>query len=73
MMESPVIQDLERRVRRKTLTQAVTDVLRRRFSDVPSEVLAVLQGITDDEKLRELNWVAGQCADLEAFRAKVGS
>jgi len=64
MFESPVLQ----KIMAENLHDAIRGVLKSRFGAVPRDISQRLRGILQDKKLKRLNVVAANCADLEAFR-----
>ena len=83
--ESPLIKELLAEVsaqvtaqvtlqtRAKTLQTSVLDNLETRFGELPKEIALAVQGIQDDQRLRELHRFAIRCSDLETFHAELGS
>jgi hypothetical protein len=64
MIESPLLL----KMRAGVLHKGILAVLKARFGTIPGSITKQLQGILDEEKLTNLNVVAAQCPDLEAFR-----
>lgn len=64
MIESPLLQKMIA----ETLHKGILAVLKARFGTVPRDVTRHLQAILDEEKLTDLNVLAAQCQDLQAFR-----
>ncbi|MBW3598937.1 MAG: DUF4351 domain-containing protein [Planctomycetes bacterium] len=64
MIESPLIQEIVA----EALHRAILKLLRRRFGDVPVDLETRIQSVLDEDRLTELNGVAGSCASLDAFR-----
>ena len=70
-VESPFIKELLQERSRDELQPGILAILRAKFPEVPAEVLAKVQSIQDVERLRQLNFHAGVCSDLESFRARL--
>lgn len=65
MIESPVVQ----RWRADVSHKLILALLKARFRTVPRDVSKQLRAIVDEQKLTALNVLAGQCPDLDTFRA----
>ncbi len=65
MIESPVVQ----RWKAETAHELILDTLKVRFGSTPRDVTKLLRQIIDERKLKRLNQVAINCADLDEFRA----
>lgn len=50
---------------------AIREVLKARFGSVPRDVMRLLREILDEERLTNLNVLAAQCPDMEAFREEL--
>jgi hypothetical protein len=69
MLELPFLQELvAKRVHRVLLR-----VLRVRLGPVPQDIVAVLQGVYEDERLDELLAAAATCPDYESLRAGIAA
>jgi hypothetical protein len=64
MIESPLLQKLIAEAKHKDILALLKD----RFGTVPRDVTRRLQGILDEERLTNLNVLAGKCPDLPTFR-----
>lgn len=64
MFESPLLMKLIADRFHKTIGR----VLKARFGSVPRDVTRLLGEILDEERLSNLNVLAAQCPDMEAFR-----
>ena len=64
MIESPLIQ----KVQAERSHKLILAVLKSRFRAIPRDVSKHLREIMDERKLTALVVLAGQCADLDAFR-----
>jgi hypothetical protein len=77
MKESPTYMEileegaLEGALRRSR--DAIVDVLRVRFGDVPSEVVNALAEIDDSETLRRLLRLAARCESIADFRVQMAT
>lgn len=67
MIESPVLMEvLAERVHRLVL-----GLLEKRLGTVPSDIAAAVRTIRDEDRLDQLNYLAAECNDLEAFRQQL--
>jgi predicted transposase YdaD len=73
MIESPLIDEIVNKAKCEARRASILDFLAGRFGPVPPEVAAALQAIEDEARLRGLAGWAGQCPDLDAFRARLSS
>lgn len=73
MIESPLIKEIVDQAKCEGIRTSILAVLEGRFTAVPSDIPARLQGLTDEDSLRSLAKQAGQCADIEAFRKAMPS
>lgn len=65
MIDSPVI----RRWKAEAVHELILDALKDRFGSCPRDVARLLRTVVDEKKLKRLNRVANNCADLDAFRS----
>jgi hypothetical protein len=73
MIDTPLLRKLEEQGIQKGLHRAILRFLTGRFGPVPEDLANLLRSITEEEKLDELVDWAGQCPDLDAFRARLQS
>jgi hypothetical protein len=64
MIESPVLQ----KMMAERGHNLILAVLKARFGAVPRDIAKRLRSILDEKKLTDLNILAAQCPDLQAFR-----
>jgi hypothetical protein len=67
MIESPVVQ----RWKAESLHEAIIAVLKERFDAAPRDVTKLLRGLRDEKRLIQLNVLAAQCHNLDAFREAI--
>jgi hypothetical protein len=65
-LSKKVAEELPKRMRR-----AIERALKSRFGDLPADIAALTEKVTDDDELDSLNAWAGTCHDLDAFRQKL--
>ena len=63
MIESPVVQ----RWQAERSHELILAFLKRRLGNPGRDITKALRKIRDEKKLIELNFLAGECADLAAF------
>jgi hypothetical protein len=73
MIESPALEEVLQEVRIKTSQTLVLGLLEARFKSVPADLAAAVTAVTDEDRLKRMNNLAGQCADLAAFRQQLQS
>ena len=73
IMDSPIMQELVAVKNAERMHRAITRCLQRRFGTVPDDLRAQITTVSDDDRLDELNFAAGTCADLDAFRRRLAS
>lgn len=73
IMDSPIMQELVAVKNAERMHRAITRCLQRRFGALPDSLRAELAGVTDDDRLDDLNFVAGTCPDLDAFRQRLAN
>jgi hypothetical protein len=71
MIESPVLMRFVAEREAQFAHRLIRSVLVRRFTTVPPEVIAALEGVMDLQRLEELNIWAAQCPDLASFAARL--
>lgn len=64
MIESPIIQEIVA----EALHGAILNLLKRRFGDVPPDVETQMRSVQDNERLMELNAIAGSCSNVDDFK-----
>ncbi len=64
MMESPLLKKMVA----ERIHRVILALLKNRFGAVPRNVIKPLEGVLDEEKLANLNVLAGTCPDLQSFR-----
>ena len=69
MIESPLIQELVAEQKHAW----ILDALEVRFGPVPQDVVAAVQAILEEQRLKELHKLAVGCGDLKMFRARLQS
>jgi hypothetical protein len=70
-IESPLIQEFKEEFLREERQAAILGILHRRFGMVPEDLASRVRVLQDVELLRSLTLDAVDCADLDAFRAKL--
>jgi hypothetical protein len=73
MIESPVLQKVVHEAKVKASHALVLGLLEARFKSVPADLAAAVTAVTDEDRLKRMNNLAGQCADLAAFRQQLQS
>jgi hypothetical protein len=69
VIESPMLQKMIAEAHHKDILA----LLKARFGTIPRDVTKRLQNVLDEEKLTDLNVLAGQSPDLETFRRALRS
>ena len=67
--QSPILQELEAEWTRRANRKSIIQLLTARFGSGAQTLRDNVEAIDDDEKLEELNVLAGTCPDLDAFQA----
>jgi hypothetical protein len=67
MIESPLIQEIVA----EKLQDAILELLKDHFGEVPLEVTTLLRAVGKEKKLLELLKLAPKCPDLETFRTRL--
>lgn len=73
LMDSVIAQEIMAFGNAKRMHRAILKVLLSRFEQVPEDLRARLEVVTDDLKLDTLNILAGTCKDLEEFRLQLAA
>jgi hypothetical protein len=68
MIESPVLRDFVAEFRQADVLR----FLRRRFGEVPADLSAAVQQVSEPARLDRLIDAAADSPDLDAFRAQLG-
>jgi hypothetical protein len=73
IIETPLIQEILAEVRREDLHTDILAILQAKFGEVPPELAARVRAVQEVQQLRQLNFHAAVCTDLDAFRAHLPS
>jgi hypothetical protein len=71
--DSPLIREIIEETRLKTMREVIVIGLETRFGTITPAVCEMLDGTTDEQRLRELNREAVLCASLDDFEARLAS
>jgi hypothetical protein len=67
MIESPLIKEIYEKGQAVGRRESIEAAIQLRFGQLPDDARARLQGVTEDDRLRELHRFAITCPTKEAF------
>lgn len=73
IMESPIMQELVAVKNAERMHRAIIRCLQRRFGTIPDDVRAQIAIVANDDRLDDLTFAAGTCADLDTFRQQLAN
>jgi hypothetical protein len=71
MIESPLLQEIEKQARVQVTREIILDILAGRFGAVEEDVSIRIGRLRSERKLRALVIPAVRCSDLNAFRERL--